>query len=70
MELPSINSYVVSQIDKIIMFNSNNFMAYDEIPIKLLKAETREPNQVIAMQTSKNDEFVAIISGRILIMNE
>jgi hypothetical protein len=35
-----------------------------------MKADTREPNQVIAMQACPNEEFIAIITGKILIMNE
>lgn len=40
------------------------------MPISLLKADTREPNQVIAMAKSQDEEYLAVISGKILIMNE
>ena len=40
------------------------------MPISLLKADTREPNQVIAMAKSANEDYIAVISGKILIMNE
>lgn len=48
----------------------DTFIEVDQIPIKLLPADTREPNQVIAMQKCPNEEYLAIISGKILIMNE
>ena len=41
----------------------------DELPIKLLKADTREPPQIIAIQKNSNEEFIAVISGKLLIMN-
>lgn len=40
------------------------------MPISLLKADTREPNQIIAMAKSQDEEYLAVISGKILIMNE
>ena len=70
LELRSMNCYLVSKIDKVIIYNSSNFTEIGTIPIKLLKADTREPNQVIAIQASADEEYVAIISGKILIMNE
>jgi hypothetical protein len=70
LELKKMNCYLVSKIDKVIIYNSNTFQEVGSIPIKLLKADTREPNQVIAIQASEDQEYVAIISGKILIMNE
>jgi len=70
LELSKINSFVISKVDRIEIINSDTFRCVDEIPIKLLKADTREPNQVIAIKKSKNEEFVGVISGKILIMNE
>jgi hypothetical protein len=65
-----MNAFLVSKIDKIIMYNSESFEEMDMVPIKLLKADTREPNQVIAMAKSSDEEHLAVISGKILIMNE
>lgn len=52
------------------MYDSHNFKEIDRIPIQLLKTETREPNQVIAMQKCQDEEFLGIVSGKVLIMNE
>jgi hypothetical protein len=41
-----------------------------ELPVKLLKTETREPNEVIALSACQNEEYLGIISGKNLIMNE
>lgn len=52
------------------MVNSETYEEYEQFPIELIKSETREPSQVIAMQKSDDEEFVAVISGKILIMNQ
>ena len=70
LELIKNHSFLVSKIDKVMMVDSETFLPYDEIPIKLLKADTREQNEVIAMKKSADEEFIGIISGKILIMNE
>jgi len=65
-----MNAYLVSKIDKVILYDSRSFTEIDSIPITLLKADTREPNQVIAIKKCQDEEYLAIISGKILIMNE
>ena len=40
------------------------------MPITLLKTETREPNQIIALRKSKDDRYIACISGKNLIMKQ
>ena len=52
------------------MVNSETYEEYEQFPIELIQSETREPSQVIAMQKSQDEEFVAVISGKILIMNQ
>ena len=56
VELRSMNCYLVSKIDKVIIYSSINFQELGQIPIKLLKADTREPNQVIAIQASQDEQ--------------
>ena len=70
VEINSMNSFLVSKIDKVTIHDSDTFEPVDTLPIQLLKADTREPNQVIAIQKSKDEQYLAIISGKILIMNE
>ena len=36
----------------------------------MLPTETREPNEVIAIQKCQNEEYIAIISGKNLILSE
>jgi hypothetical protein len=49
LELKYMNIYLVSKIDKVIMYSSETFKEVGKIPITLIKDNTREPNQVIAI---------------------
>lgn len=44
MEIVTMNTFLVTQIDKVLMFDSETYEQVGEIPIKLLPTETREPN--------------------------
>ena len=55
LELPSMNAFLVTRVDKVVMYDDTTYKAIDEVPIELLKAETREPNQIIAIQKSDDD---------------
>ena len=39
-----MNTYLVSKVDKVIMYDCETFTPIDNIPITLMKADTREPN--------------------------
>ena len=45
-----MDAFLCSKVDKVIVYDALTFRNLGEIPITLLKTETREPNQVIAMQ--------------------
>jgi hypothetical protein len=60
----------VSKINKVLIYDQDSFQQVGAIPIELLKSEGREPNKVIAIVVSQDEEFVAIISGKTLLMNE
>lgn len=70
LELKSMDIFLCSKIDKVTMYDSMNFQEIGDLPITLLKTETREANQVIAIATCQNEEYLGIISGKNLIMNE
>ena len=44
VDLPTMNAFAISQIDKVYIFSSETFHKIGELPITLLKTETREPN--------------------------
>ena len=52
------------------MFDSYTYKQCGEIPIQLLDNNTREPNQVIGLQKSKCENWLAIISGKLLIQEK
>ena len=64
------NMFLVSKGDKVFIFDIDTFKQVGEIPLTLLKTETREKNEIIGMQKSQDDNFLAIISGKNLVMNE
>lgn len=72
LPMESMNAFLVSKIDVIIFYDVDT---YDElinarIQIPLLKSETREKNQIIGMQKDPEENFLAIISGKNLILSE
>lgn len=44
LEITSMNRFLVSKIDKILVHDSETLKVVDEVPISLLKTESREPN--------------------------
>ena len=67
-----MNAFIISKIDIIRFFDVDSFEELKEcqINIPLFKSEEREPNEIIGMQVSKNQDLICIISGKNLIMNE
>ena len=70
--MPSINSFIVAKLDQVRFFDNETYKVREGVtlPIELLKADSREPNTVIQMIKSDNEELLAVVSGKILIMNE
>ena len=52
LEFSSMNAFLVSKIDKIVVYDSDTFKEIDTVPITLLESVTREPNEIICMQNS------------------
>ena len=44
LEIKSMNKFLVPKVDKILVHDSDTLKVVDEVPISLLKTETREPN--------------------------
>ena len=70
LELATQNAFLCTKVDKIIVYNSIDFKMMCEMPIKLYPTQTREPNEIIAMQKCQNEVYIAVISGKNLIRNE
>lgn len=70
LEIKSEGKFLVAKIDKVKIYDTDNYLECGELEIKLLPTETREPNEIISLQCCQSDEYLAIISGKNLIMNE
>ena len=69
LNLKSINAMLVSNIDEIQMYDGKTFQEVKnrKITINLLKSETRERNEVIAMNLCPYEKYLGVITGKNLI---
>jgi hypothetical protein len=67
-----MNAFLVSRIAVIRFFDIDTFEEIHDcqITIPLLVSKEREPNEIISMQMSREEQMLAVISGKNLIMNE
>lgn len=70
LELQGDNLFLITKIDKVLVYDSDTFTQVSEVPIALLKTETREPNEVIGLQKSNNEVYIAVISGKNLVQRQ
>lgn len=70
LEFAKLSVFLVTKVDKVIIYNSSTYKEIGNIPIDLLPSETREPNEIIAMNKCQDEEYLAIISGKNLIAAE
>ena len=70
LEIVSSNLFLVSKVDQVLIYDSNTFRVCGRIPISLLTSVEREPNEIIGMNMSKCEDWLGIISGKNLVMNE
>ena len=68
--LPKAGKFLVAKIDQVLIYDNQTFQQCGKIPITLMKADSREPNQIIGLVASKDEKWVAIISGKNLVMNQ
>ena len=68
LEIASHDRFLVSQVDKIWIHDSQTLLRVGEIPINLLQTKTREPNQVISMNICQDDVYLAILTGKITMV--
>ena len=70
LELIKENLILVSKDDKIMIYSGKSFERKGDIPIEVGISETREPNEIIGMCLSKNEEWLAVFSGKNLVLSE
>ena len=57
----------MTKIDKVTMYDSETYQECGQLPITLLKTETREANEIISIGTCQNEEYIAVVSGKNLV---
>ena len=72
LPIESMNAFLVSKIDVVHFYDVDSFKELKGclLQIPLFKSDTREPNQIISMQLSNDEDWIAVISGKNLVMNE
>lgn len=70
IEFITMNTFLITKVDSVIMFDQDTFQVCGVIPIKLVTSDTRERTEILGMQKSKDENWLAITSGKNLIMNE
>lgn len=67
LEIVTLGAFFVTQQDRILIFESEGFKQIDEIKIQLQPSNSREANEIIAIRTCQNEEYLAVICGKRLI---
>ena len=72
LAIESMNAFLIGKSDEVRFFDINTYKEIKEnmITIPLIKSVTREPAEIISMQISEDENTLAVISGKNLIMNE
>jgi len=72
LPIESMNAFLVSKVDVIHFYDVDTFRELKGclIQIPLFKSETREKNEIISMQLSNDENYIAVISGKNLVMDE
>jgi hypothetical protein len=70
IEISSMKLIFVTKIEYLEMYSAKTFRKLGQIHIPLLKTEAREPNEIIGIAKSPDEKWIAIITGKNLIMDE
>ena len=67
-----MNAFIVSKVNLIKFYDIDTYveMKNSMITIPLLESQTREPNEIIGLAKDVNENYLAIISGKNLIMDQ
>ena len=56
--------------DFVKVYDSKDLKYKCQVQLELLPSETREPNEIIGFRISKNERYLAVITGKNLIRSE
>ena len=67
-----MNAFIVSKLNLIKFYDIDTCVEMKScmITIPLLESQTREPNEIIGMAKDVNENYLAVISGKNLIMDQ
>lgn len=72
--MKGINRILITKIDHVVVINSSTYeeMKDEEIKVKLRAqgADEREPNEILAITLSDDEQHLALITGKNLIKNQ
>lgn len=71
LEILSMRCILVSRIDSVYIYDSYTFNQTGKLEITLLESvNEREPNQVLSMRKSQDENYVAVVTGKHLLREE
>jgi hypothetical protein len=70
VEITNSKLVLVTKVDQIILIDSQTYNTVGNIPIPLLKTESREPNEIIGLCLSPCEDWLAVVTGKNLVMKE
>ena len=72
VELESMEAFLVGKGNTIRIFDNSSFVESksSSIHLEMSKSQDRYPNEVIGMAKCHNERFLAVITGKNLIMNQ
>ena len=62
--------FIITKLDRIIVYDSETFQVKTVYKVPLFESTSREPNEIISIQTCENESYLAVISGKNLIKDE
>lgn len=65
-----MDAFIVAHLDSVTLYNVDTFKKISKLPINLIKSDTREDNKVIFMGKREDLQYISIIAGQQLVMNE
>lgn len=70
IELKRQESFMVTKVDKFVVYDSVTFVERYTIYLDIDESETREKNEIIGFQTDQSEKYLVVIVGKNLILNE
>lgn len=67
IEFEKLGIFFITKTDKVVQYKTETYEEDGTLPIKLLKSDTRETTEILALQKCQNEEYLAVLSGKYLI---